>query len=678
MENIFNQSQINYIIRTYLPTWRYQERINELIQFCNEVGAKYVMLFTDAQHMVWNQLTLEEAKKEADNIHKAKERLIKEGIRLGINSTYNMPMSRFDHRKHNDYDYFATKKDRTCEYRTPCLLDPKLDKYLKQFYTILAEIKPDYIYVDDDHRYILVEDGTFGCFCDLHLRKFGEITGETWTREKLNKALKNKQSIRKVWIEFLGKRLVEISNIIREAVHSVYPEIRVGMMMPCIHPLPVMGHNIINVLNAFKGTGKSLIRPCIEPYSDHNRRQIIPELFYMEYTGYLLGDNAEYTLEIETTPFTRFSKSMTVVRFHIASGILNRMNTMAISTCGYIGDSAYLEPAFVNMLRDNKNFFEGVRKIAPERGTRKGIQFIWDFDSAKLSKHKINDVTDLFWPAFTCHEIIGNMGFSYTYDESHVKFLAGDSVRAFSKERITEIFKGGVVLDVLSAQALIDLGYKDMIGCEIGESLNYFAAEECLSQEFCGRYINTYIPLKFVRLDGVFRLKPEEKAIVVSRITGHNREEISPGVVLFKNSLGGRIAILPYIIFGVENDLRHMICYQRRFMFKQIFKWMDPKVLTLFVEEPSDFAIFVWENKQNIVVCITNLSYDKISEIKVEIYRDNLKPENAFYVSDDGSLQPLANKIEIPLSDLQTTWKIRHEFFIFNPFIMILQRNGET
>ncbi len=678
-KDLFEPGQVNYILRTYLPYWRYEERIEEMIRFCRETGTRHVMLFTDAQHMVWNQLTLEEARREANNIKRAIKRLAEEGIRVGINSTYNMPKCRWDHRSHNDYDYWVTAADGSCEYKVPCLLDPKLEIYLKNFYTILAETGPEYIYIDDDHRYVLLgQKGIWGCFCELHLKKFGEITKTSWSREKLYEALLNDERIRKYWIEFLGKRLVEIGELIRKSVHAVNPDIVVGMMVPSVHPLPVMGHTIKNVLKALHPAEKPLVRPPIGPYSDRDRRQIIPGLFYLEFTGHLLGEDIQYTPEIETTPFTRFSKSMTVVRFHITQGILNRMNNPAISVCGYVGDSPYFEPAFVELLRDNRDYFEGVRRIAPERGTRKGIQFIWDFESAKKRPGRIKNVEELFWPAFTCHDILGNLGFPITYDESPVKFLAGDSVRAFSPERISEILRGGLVLDAYAAQALVDLGYEEFIGCKVGENVTGFGAEECISQEYCGDYVNTYIPLQRVRTDAVYKLVLKTGVEKITVITDNNREEIAPGVILFENRLGGKIAVLPYSILGVENDLRHFICYQRQYMLKKIFQWMSPGVVRVLVEYPADFAVQVWEDERKMTVCITNISYDVIDNITLRIFDSKVSPEKTYFLGDDGKLYPLKEHIkDISLAD-ETRWEVNHTFTIFRPFIMLLEKGVEV
>jgi len=38
--DIFKRNQINYILRTYLPTWRTNERLEEIVRWCSEIGTK--------------------------------------------------------------------------------------------------------------------------------------------------------------------------------------------------------------------------------------------------------------------------------------------------------------------------------------------------------------------------------------------------------------------------------------------------------------------------------------------------------------------------------------------------------------------------------------------------------------------------------------------------------------
>ena len=675
MKELFEQDRVNYILRTYLPTWNYEQRIEEIVRFCKETDTRHVMLFTDAQHIVWNQLTIEEAEHEAANIGRAMKRLAKENIRVGINSSYNQMQSRLDHRKHNAYDFWSTYADGSCEHRIPCLLDPKSDVYLRKFYAILAKVSPDYIYVDDDHRYMLTgQENTWGCFCDLHLRKFGEITGKSWTRKALNAALLNDQTVRSQWIDFLGKRLVEIAGIISGAVHAVNPEIEVGMMVPCVHTLPSMGHNITNMASAFKPVNKPLVRPCIGPYGDRDRRQIIPGLFYLEFIGHLLGDNAVYTPEIETTPFSRFSKSMTTVRFHITQALLNRMNNPAISLCGYSGDSPYFEPAFIDLLTKSRGFFEGVRANAPIRGSRKGIQLIWDFNAPKASTRNVDLVTDTYWPAFVVHDILGNSGFPCTYDESPIKLLVGDTAYALSDDRIVELLKSGLMLDAVAARALAERGFANQIGCCVGDAVEEFGAEECIDEKYFGQYVGNYIPLKGVPLKSVLTLKPSKDAVEISEIVNHDRQKIAPGVILFENASGGKITTLPYAIGPIDGDLRHFICYQRQFMFRRIFDWMNQESVPVFVEHPSDFAVQCWDDGKRLMCCISNLSYDDADHIIIKLNAGPLNIANASFIAEDGSVEPLSPFAEDLSSPGETRWRIKNNFHIFTPFIIIMNK----
>ena len=672
-KDLFPANQVNYILRTYLPTWNYEERIEEIIKFCHETDTRHVMLFTDAQHIVWNQLTLDKAVHEAQTMKKAQIRLAREGVRVGINSSYNQPMCRQDHRRELDYDYWATFQDGSCNFNLPCLLDPKLDIYLERFYTILAQVGADYIYVDDDHRYILqANNGTWGCFCDLHLGKFSQTTNTQWSREALSEALCNEPEIRRQWIEFLGERLVQIGCVIEHAIHSVNPDIKVGMMVPCVHALTTMGHNLKNVLSAFHpGQGKPLVRPCIGGYNDWNRRLIAPGLFYIEYIGHVLGDDIEYTTEIETGSKTRYAHSAKFMKYKIAQAILNRVNTQAITASTYVGDSPFIEPAYPEMLKNSRAFFEQIREHAPSRRTRKGVQLMWDFDSAKTSRRKIKSVDDLFWPAFPCHAILYNMGFPLTFDESPVKLLAGDIFSALPEERIKDILSQNVMIDAFAIKNLCDMGLGDLIGCDqCAEPPGDCNAEFCSSKEFFGRYHGNYVPLAAgwgLKDDSIFKLELRDGASQLSQITNCNMEVVAPGIAIYENSLGGKIALLPYGISPLNDNPTYLINYQHRQLFENIFNWMQPSLFPVFIESPTDFALQIWQGSRSSLVCITNLSLDETDTVTITVNSNRILMENARYIDSNGEMQPLS----IEKTDRDGLWKINYHFGTIDPLIVV-------
>ena len=674
-DNFFAPDRVNYILRTYLPTWNYEARVEEIVRFCKETDTHHVMLFTDAQHICWNQLTLDEAKLEAANIAKAKARLAQDGIRVGINSSYTMPQSRFDHRGRCDYDYWVTGADGSCDHRIPCPLDPKLDTYLKAFYTILADVHADYIYLDDDHRYLFHGDNnTFGCHCDLHLKTFTERTGSERTREALNDALLNDAAVRRQWIEMLGERLVEIARIVSDTVHAVDPDVEVGQMVPCVHPLPAMGHSITNVMDAMAPVTRPVVRPCIGPYGDTIRRHIIPGMFYLEFIGHVLGDDVDYTPEIETTPHTRFSMSMTTVRFHITQALLNGMNNPALSTSGYMGNSMFLEPEWVLFLRNERAWFEGIRSIAPQRGTRCGVQLIFDFDSTKANPNPIDDVNDQNWPAFMLCDVLGNMGFAYTFDDSPVRFLAGDTVYALPDTQLQELLSGNLILDASAAKALVDRGYAGQVGCSPGEAIAPFGGEECTDVDFFGPYVGDFFSHKATPLQAIRQLNIADSAKVLSHIIDHDRKRVAPGMILFENALGGKIAVFACRIGSSDPDTRHLVCYQRQWVMRQILAWMAPESMPVFVESPKDFAVQCWDDGNRLLACITNLSYDNTDEITVEINVAGLTPAAVRYMDDDGASQSLTEYIEDVSTDAQMLWRIQRPMPLLRSLVMIVER----
>ena len=676
MSCVFEEDQINYVLRMYLPTWNYEKVLEDIIKFCQETQTKHVMLFTDAQHMVWNQLTLEEATKEANNIARAVVDLGKHGIKVGINSSYNMLMSRFDHSKHNpQYQHWATLADGTCEKRLPCLLDSALKTYLQEFYKILAEANPEYIYIDDDHRYIFAgRNNTWGCMCDLHIQEFSKLTGVNWTREALQKAIFNDKEIQTKWIYFLQKGLEDIAQVIEKAVHSVNPNLTVGVMVPCLHLTNTYNYNLPKMARLFQPDGKLLLRPCIGPYSDRDRRQIIPGLFYMETIAHIMGDSAQYTPEIETTPFSRFSKSCEVIRFHIAQGIINGMYNPAISACGYVGNSPFFEPAIAKLLKKEKPYFEALRKISPKRGTKKGVSLRFHRKSVLASPNLYSNFSDYYLPAFVAHDFLAGSGFCLTYDKSSVTFLIGDSVYAFSDEELLSYLKGNLILDSVAAKAFEDRGFGQYIGAKIAKMDAPFGAEYFSNPQFNGQYTGTYGSLKDTPIASVQKIVDvDSNAKVLSCITDHDLEVICPAMTIFENTLGGKVAVMAYRISPTEMDLRHLICYQKQTLMRNILTSMDPSSVPAFVEEPSCFAVQYFDDNQNVLVGLANTSYDVADEIIITFSDSNLDLANAKYLREDGNLCPLSEISEI-LDNGKV--KITKTLSIFHYFALLIPKKG--
>ena len=670
---LFKPASVNYILRYYLPYELAEQRVGEIIDFCKTTDTGYVMFMCGAQHMAWNMIPVDIVRIETDKLIYARKELGKHGIKIGLNMgvTFGHCQNRWDHRdKFPNITYWKTDSNGHSDHSSPCPEDTNLKEHVKQVYRIYAECNPEYIYIDDDMRFD-VSEKSWGCFCAGHLKLFSEITGCQWNSEQLKAALYEDPNTRRQWIEMLGNCIVNWARDLIHAVHEVNPKIAMGMMVPCVHLMPVFGHNLIDVFDALDDGVTPIVRPCIGGYGDNNRRDIVGGIIYMELIRHFLsGRQVEYTPELETAPFTRLSKSMKVVRFQISQAILNGMTNPAITLAGYVGDPVDIEPEYLKSLPMDKPFFDTLCNVTPAPETKRGIQLVYDFDSAKESKLKIKSPLDMGWSSFVSAKVLGSLGICYTLDESAVKLMTGDIFRTMSKERIEEVLSSGLILDAIAADTLVDMGYSNDIGVNIGKEPIGWMAEECTDAEFSGPYTKTYIPLKAV--DTAVRLLPTSEDVkVISSIVDADHQHVCHGVILNENSRGGRIAVLPYLITANDGDSRHLLCYQRRFMLRKIVEWMNPKVLPVFVEKPTDFLVQSWDDGEMLTLCLTNLSYDTCEHIKVVLaHKAILQYEKAKFVNDNGAIKVLkVSSVQIE-NDNRQVWDIEHSCSAFRPLII--------
>jgi hypothetical protein len=670
----FNPSSVNYILRYYFPPEAADERLGEVIDFCKKTGTEHVMFMCGPQHRTWNIIPLDVAHTEVEVFKTVGEELSKRGIRMGLNMgmTLGHSQSRWDHRERfPEIKYWATDMEGRSPYKIPCAVDPALRKHIREIYRIYASCQPDYIHIDDDLRYD-TSPTSWGCFCDRHLELFAQRTGSQWTRESLKPALINDLEIRSQWVEMLGESLRDVARDATMAVHEVNPKISMGVMLPCVHTMPLFGHPINALLDVVEDGATPVVRACIGPYQDWLRRELPMGLFYMEMVAHFLaGRNVQYTPEIETTPFTRLSKSMTIVRFHITQAILNGMANPAITVAGYVGDHVALEPAYLDSLPQDKPYYQAVHDAAPDPSTKRGVQLFFDFNSPKLAKRKLCSHLDLMWPAMTLPKILSALGFCYTLNDSPVKLLAGESLRGMNVKQVDGMMTRGLILDATAAEALVDMGYSEQIGVTVGAEVTGWMSEKHLSAEFSGPYVDTYTPLKWIGDDPIRHLSPADDARVLSRVIDGDDGEVCPGVVLYENAQGGRVAVLPFTISYKDDGIFHLLCYQRRYMLRKIIEWMNPAVLPVFVEDPTDIFVQCWDDGEVLTVGLTNASYDSCSELTVTFeHPGKLCSQEATFIADDGTTQ----KIDLAStgSDEQgrPVWTIHHECHAFRPLLM--------
>lgn len=666
MKKLFPEKRFNPVIRLYLPYWNFEQALDDTVRYCKEADIHDVLLFTDAQYLVWNQLSREEVEVEASNLKLAVERFRLEGFNsVGINSSLTQPKSYADHRGHNDYDYWTTTADGACDYRLPCLLDPKLDSFVDFFFGALAETGADYVYVDDDLRYMQTRSAnTLGCFCELHIAEFSKCSGTAWTRETLSQATLKQPDVRHKWLAFLGERLEEIAARIHTAVKKVNPEMRTGFMVPCVNAAPLNGNYLTNMVSSLCGNDKPLMRPCIGPYRDYDRKVMTAGLFHMEMTGHIFRDtDADYTPEIETAPGTAVSKSATAAGFHITQALLNGMNNPLFSPVGYCGDTPYLEPRYLKIFKTWRPFFETVRENVPRRGTRKGIGLFCNLAAALEYDAPVVNVPELYLPACSLHDILDTAGLPHTYDKSDISFIAGIHAAALSPDELAELLAKGVFLDATAAEILIRRGYGRDIGLKDLELLPYCGGELASSKEFFGEHCGSYIQARVAPAGTMRTIIPLAGAEELSSFADYDLKRIGTGVIRYENRVGGRIVVVPYSIpeTMTSDAAFHLTCRQRQEMFRRLIDWMKPDAFTFEIPPGQDFTLQYWEDESRATLVLTNTGFD-IPE-KIEL-KSKLPLDKAKMISSNGILKTVSYDGECLFGDFKS----------FRPAIIVMEK----
>ncbi len=642
MNILFEENKYRPILRLYIPFWNAEKIMADTLAYCKGTGIRDLLLFSDAQYLVWNQLSRDEVLRECAVLTTAVKYFKEHGFRtVGINTSLMQMQSRADHRRHEDYDHWLTYADGSTDHRLPCPLDPKLMDYIDFFYGKLAKTGADFIYMDDDLRYMYNgSKNTLGCMCPLHLKAFSGRTGKKWTAKTLSEALLEKPAVRKEFLKLLGESLNDIASRIRQAVKQADKRVRVGLMVPCTNSISTSGGKLADTAAAISGTEKPLLRPCIGPYQDYDRKFVFAGLFHLELTRHLFKNQAEYTPELETSPSTTVSKSCTVSRFYIIQGILNRMPAPLFTPVGYCGDTPFIEPAYPEMFRRSGKYFERLTALAPDPEKRIGVHLFGNIAVAQSCNDRIRQVNELFFPCCAIHNVLDSAGIPHTYEDSGAAFLCGIHAAPLSDREIRSLLKKSLLIDGHAASILTERGFGPEIGIRNISCAPHCGSEKAVSEEFFGFYTGSYLQSRMAPAGTVYRLNPMPDAEELSSFCDHDLKRVGPAVIRFVNRYGGKIAVLPYAVTeGCAGAASfHLICAQRQQMLRNLFRWMAPEVMQFEMEIIAECAVQLWQEPGRTILALTNFSYDERASYKV---KTTLPLGKAQCLSDSGKLRPL-------------------------------------
>ncbi len=168
-----------------------------------------------------------------------------------------------------DYTRIVGFDGRT-EQEAFCPLDKNLQSLCVDCIKDIAKTKPDIIMFDDDFRfgYRSIE---MACTCELHLNEMAKIIGEEIDRADIERLAftDGANRYRDAWIKADADCLYAFASLMREAVDTVDPDIRLGCSY-CCDAWDYGGADVNEFVRIFAGKTKPFVRTIGAPY--HARR----------------------------------------------------------------------------------------------------------------------------------------------------------------------------------------------------------------------------------------------------------------------------------------------------------------------------------------------------------------------------------------------------------------------
>ena len=501
-----------------------------------------------------------------------------------------------------------------------CPLDSGFREIFSDNVAIIAKIaKPFMIQFEDDYELSNHVGVPFGCFCPLHLEKFGQTQKCYYSREDLlnifSEVTPESIRLRRAWAELGCESLTSLATLIREKVDAVAPETRMALCQPGCADFD--GNMTEPVTRAFAGKTRPAVRLYGSSYSSDNGVQIPRIIFHALYSKQHLPEDFELFHESDTYPHTRFFMSSSKMKTIMTSMFSYGLDDSLFYTTQYL-DHPTEENGYSIMFKAEAKRFNAL-KAAVSDCSVEGCQIVYQpFEHTVVpcnSRPSLNA-----WVS-----ILGRFGIPYTSKGGKVKMISGTNTKFMSDEKINELLQGSVFLDGKAARDLTERGFGELIGAEVVPGGKATFCHEGIRdvadfKDIKGRLMYNFLFAPAGSEGGSFyELKPLDEAEILTDFLDPSENPVIPGMIRFENKLGGRVAITAFDLDNNESSA--VFNYRKKEVVRRTIEWLGRSPLPVCVTKIANvFCIF---NKSNAndqaVVTITNLSTDTYESIDLNV-----------------------------------------------------------
>ncbi len=464
----------NISLRVSLYLWNDPRRRKELLRMLRQYRGVIdeVAIFTSVTHPA---LPLAVVRQRAAAIGEVLPEFARLGVRYGINhlSTIGHLDENLANSLNEPWQHMVDisgKESAGCY----CAADPAMRQYIRQSYGAIAQARPQFIWVDDDVRLESHPPSLrYGCFCPRCLEAFSAQTRRTWTRESLHAAfasgtVADRLALRRAWLGHARQYIADIFGLVRSAVDEVNPAIELGFM-DCEIPYSGEGHVAWAAALAGRGGKPVKWRPGGGNYTDHIPVAALAKAHSIGHLAALLPDSVvDIQSEHENFPYQMLAKSEAVFAAEIGAAIAAGCTGTALNMMGIVPDPiAEYSPRFA-AVRKRRRFFDRLVAAFGRRGATgiwaasttdrfafRALGGDWPGDGGLSGVHYMRELSEIGLPL------------AYSRPGATVTVLAGHAPREFSRGDLTDMLRGGVLLDGEALAVLSEIGLGELAGFSI-------------------------------------------------------------------------------------------------------------------------------------------------------------------------------------------------------------------
>ena len=414
------------------------------------------------------------------------------------------------------------------EQQVVCPYDEGFRTYIYQAMQEIAKHQPAHIMVDDDFRLMARQGG--GCACPLHMKRFNELSGTSFTREelleKLHETTKEAARYSAIFVETQKEALVDCARRMREGIDSVDPHLPGSFC--CVGNNAEFAREIAPVLS---GAGNPVVvRINNGNYAAGGSRYLSSAFFRAAAQVAKLKGKVDVILaETDTCPQNRYSTSASMLHAHFTGSILE--GTMGAKhwitrLSSYERQSG---EAYRRTLAKYHGFYQALSEVVPHL-TQRGCRIPVLEEPLSRAGTNVNTGFDSYagWGMF----VLERLGLPMYFSSEDGGLLCLNGHVHLTDEQLQKALSKAVFLASDSAKELIDRGFGDDLGVSVrpwqGKTPTMERLYESGNKTKAQVKVQELVPCRDAEVDSV-----------ILNTVGDHEEELFPGTVVYQNGKGG-------------------------------------------------------------------------------------------------------------------------------------------